>query len=205
MMKRTILMVLAVCGIAAAAQTNLRTTGHSVQELVPEGWINIAEAQGDLNKDGIEDLVVVAAPDEDARPVLGIYWGGKQGQFNIYQAYDTIMPHSEEEFSMVDLSISITKRGVLRIDSQLSYSAGSTANERQTHMFRYQDGDFYQIGFEIAGYSRYTGESEEQSYNYLTHKCKTTYGNVFQDGYKDKIVWSNLEREPLKRLGSFKM
>ena len=101
-------MVLAVCGIAAAAQTNLRTTGHSVQELVPEGWINIAEAQGDLNKDGIDDLVVVAAPSEDEWPVLGIYWGDKQGRFNIYQAYDSIMPHSEEEFSMVDLSIGIT-------------------------------------------------------------------------------------------------
>ena len=204
-MKRTILMVLAVCGIAAAAQTNLRTTGRSVQELVPEGWINIAEAQGDLNKDGIEDLVVVAAPDEDARPVLGIYWGSSKGLFNIYQAYDTIMPHSDEEFSMEDLHISITKRGVLRIDSQLSYSAGSTGNERQTHMFRYQDGDFYQIGFEIAGYSRYTGESEEQSYNYLTHKRKTTIGNVFDDNFKDKVIWDNLPDEPLQRLGCFRM
>ena len=205
MMKRTILMVLAVCGIAAAAQTNLRTAGHSVQELVPEGWINIAEAQGDLNKDGIEDLVVVAAPGEDEWPVLGIYWGSSKGLFNIYQAYDTIMPYSDEEFSMVDLSISITKRGVLRIDSQLSYSAGSTANERQTHMFRYQDGDFYQIGFEIAGYSRYTGESEEQSYNYLTHKRKTTIGNVFDDNFKDKVIWDNLPDEPLQRLGCFRM
>ena len=198
-------MVLAVCGIAAAAQTNLRTTGHSVQELVPEGWINIAEAQGDLNKDGIEDLVVVAAPGEDEWPVLGIYWGSSKGLFNIYQAYDTIMPYSDEEFSMVDLSISINKRGVLRIDSQLSYSAGSTANERQTHMFRYQDGDFYCIGSETAGYSRYTGESEEQSYNYLTHKRKTTIGNVFDDNIKDKVIWDNLPDEPLQRLGSFRM
>ena len=198
-------MVLAVCGIAAAAQTGLRMTGHSVQELVPEGWINIAEAQGDLNKDGIDDLVVVATPDEDARPVLGIYWGDKQGRFNIYQAYDTIMPHSDEEFSMVDLSISITKRGVLRIDSQLSYSAGSTANERQTYMFRYQDGDFYCIGSETAGYSRYTGESEELSDNYLTHKRKTTIGNVFDDNVKEKVSWSNLPHEPLRRLGSFRM
>ena len=198
-------MVLAVCGMAAAAQTGLKMSGQSVQELVPEGWINIAEAQGDLNKDGIEDLVVVAAPGEDEWPVLGIYWGSSKGLFNIYQAYDTIMPYSNEEFSMVDLSISITKRGVLRIDSQLSYSAGSTSNERQTHMFRYQDGDFYQIGFEIAGYSRYTGESEEQSYNYLTHKRKTTIGNVFDDNFKDKVIWDNLPDEPLQRLGCFRM
>ena len=204
-MKRTILMVLAVCGMAAVAQTGLRTTGHIKEDLMPDKWLNITEATGDLNKDGIEDFVIVTAPSEDERPVLAIYWGDVNGFYTLHEAYDSIMPHSEEEFSMVDLSVSITKRGVLRIDSQLSYSAGATGNERQTHMFRYQDGDFYLIGFEIAGYSRYTGESEEKSYNYLTHKCKTTYGNVFQDGFKDKIVWSDLEREPLKRLGSFEM
>ena len=198
-------MVLAVCGMAAVAQTGLRTTGHIKEDLMPDKWLNITEATGDLNKDGIEDFVIVAAPSEDERPVLAIYWGDVNGFYTLHEAYDSIMPHSEEEFSMVDLSISITKRGVLRIDSQLSYSAGSTANERQTHMFRYQDGDFYCIGSETAGYSRYTGESEEQSYNYLTHKRKTTIGNVFDDNIKDKVIWDNLPDEPLQRLGCFRM
>ena len=61
-MKRTILMVLAVCGMAAVAQTGLRTTGHIKEDLMPDKWLNITEATGDLNKDGIEDFVIVAAP-----------------------------------------------------------------------------------------------------------------------------------------------
>ena len=150
-------MVLAVCGMAAVAQTGLRTTGHIKEDLMPDKWLNITEATGDLNKDGIEDFVIVAAPSEDERPVLAIYWGDVNGFYTLHEAYDSIMLHSEEEFSMVDLSVSIK------------------------------------------------GETITLSYNYLTHKCKTTYGNVFQDGFKDKIVWSDLEREPLKRLGSFEM
>ena len=56
-----VILLFAIASHSGQAQS-LAQQGTSVEDLVPAGWLH-QEAQGDLNKDGILDLVVVATPD----------------------------------------------------------------------------------------------------------------------------------------------
>ena len=60
MKKILINMMLCLCAIGMNAQT-LKQQGNAVEQIVPEGWEH-EEEEGDLNKDGIKDLVVLAKP-----------------------------------------------------------------------------------------------------------------------------------------------
>ena len=56
-------LIVAFVGLCAGVRAQqLQQQGRGVDDLVPAGWDH-TEATGDLNKDGIADLVVVATPD----------------------------------------------------------------------------------------------------------------------------------------------
>ena len=53
-------LILSACALGMNAQA-LKQQGKSAEQIVPKGWEH-KEAVGDLNKDGIKDLVVLAKP-----------------------------------------------------------------------------------------------------------------------------------------------
>lgn len=217
MKKLSIIVTTWVLTIAANAQ-ELKVTGTSAKDIVPEGWA-IEEESGDLNKDGIADLVVIATPDfkentktrDDGyvynfnQPILAIYWGQEDDTYKRYKQYDDILPHRENEYLDVDASPSITDRGVLKIYIETFASAGSWGNECPTFFFRYQDGDFHLIGYETQSLARNTGHAETHSYNYLTHRKQVVVSNVFDDDVPKREKWSRIPTTPLKKLGSFNL
>lgn len=202
-------------GISAQS---LQKKGTSVESLVPEGWTYNHE-KGDLNKDGIDDLVLVATPhDKDKQkvrddgyvydfnqPQLAIYFGSSDGSYTLWNQYPEILPVCQDEFGSIDISPSITKRGTLQIYIDCFFSVGSTNTPKQTYVFRYQNNDFYLIGEETREFSRTTGEDVACSYNYLTNKCCKTTKNGFDDSVKPRTKWTTLPKEPLKRLGSWEL
>ena len=85
-------------------------------------------------------------------------------------------------------------------------TAGGATTGGPTYVFRYQDGDFFLIGKDETELSRYSGETTDTSENYLTHKRQVTTGNAFRNSkVKEVTRWTNLPKEPLKRLGEFEM
>ncbi len=89
-----------------------------------------------------------------------------------------------------------------KFDVEVFYSAGSSQTGQNSYLYRFQDDDFYLIGSETGSFSRYSGEAEEVSNNYLTKKQKTTTSNVFDDKVKPTETWSDLPDEPLEKLGA---
>ena len=204
-------LILGACALGMNAQA-LKQQGTSAEQIVPKGWEH-SEAEGDLNKDGIKDLVVLAKPnfkenmqtrddgyEYNFNPyILAIYFGQSEGGFKQWKQYEDMF-EPDSEWTSVDVSIEITERGTLNISPDHFASAGSYGTSQTTYTFRFQNGDFYLIGKECTEMSRSTGEMTTVSENYLTWKRQTIEDNAFEE-VKKKEKWEKMEKEPLKKLG----
>ena len=57
------------------------------------------------------------------------------------------------------------------------------------------------IGKDYGSFSRYSGEAEKVSENYLTHKKQTITYNMFEEG-EEKEKWTTIPSKPLEKLGA---
>jgi len=190
----------------------LKSCGKSVSELIPENWECIS-TKGDLNKDGITDIVIIATPDNKEnttvrydgyvynfnQPVMAIYWGKKDGSFALFKQYNQVIPARPSEYTSIDASLEVTKTNVLKISLEQFSSAGSWENNTATYLFRYQNGDFMLIGKDLDTHMRNTGNTTTTSENYLTNKRCVTKGHV--NSSKTTTKWSKINKQPLKHLG----
>ncbi|MBQ6966035.1 MAG: hypothetical protein IJP82_10195 [Bacteroidaceae bacterium] len=204
-------LLLGLCALGTQAQT-LKQQGISAEQIVPEGWEH-KEAEGDLNKDGVSDLVVLAKPnfkenmmtrddgyEYNFNPyILAIYFGQEDGNYQQWKQYEDLF-EPDSEWSSVDVGINITERGTLNISPDFFASAGTYGTSQTTYTYRFQNGDFYLIGMESTEMSRNTGEMTTVSENYLTWKRQTIEDNAFEE-VKKKETWSKMEKKPLKKLG----
>ena len=214
------LLLMALLPMSSMAQ-DLKPSGSNVSQLVPHTWHH-QEEQGDLNGDGLADLVIVATPpsekpatdaqdtegDEsseyeetfDPYPVIAIYFGTDDGKYKLWRRYEELIPQSSN-ISFYEVGININERGVLRFQLSSFCSAGSAYNEDRTYVYRFQDNDFRCIGMDLHTMSRMTGVDETLSYNYLTCRRQRIVLNAFDDSIKPRETWTRLPRQPLKRLG----
>ena len=213
-MKKTIftfvLATLALIPMQAFAQ-GLKDSGKSAADIVPSGWESIFKT-GDLNADGIADLVLIATPCNKEKmktrddgyvynfnePILAIYWGDKNGNFKLFKQYDDVIPESEDEFISITPALDIDKNGALKIVLEFFATAGSYTTPTTTHVFRYQKGDFFLVGKDVVELERTTGKTVTISDNYLTRKR-----TVITERPKRKAITkrSRLPKAALKPLG----
>lgn len=114
-MKRKSVPLLLVMGLFFALNSNpiaaqkqkksqLAKEGRTIEEVVPNGW-DIQSATGDLNKDGIEDFVLIVRPNDPAyiktrdddfqynfNPLfLAVYFGSPSGVYKRFKVWhDTV-------------------------------------------------------------------------------------------------------------------
>ena len=218
-MKSILTVFMVVFPLLAHAQQGLKQTGKTVEDIVPTGWEH-SHAVGDLNKDGITDLVIEATPDDKEhiiiresdgyqynlnQPILGIYWGQQDGTYKLWKTYDNVLPARPDEYISITNSLDITDRGVLTIDVESFASMGSWGTGHTTYLFRYQNSDFYLIGMDENYIMRNSGEVTIDSYNYLTYRHQNITYNEFDQKVKRKEKWDRLPKEPLKKLGTFEL
>jgi len=225
-MKKTIFLFLLFSTILSIAQNNdpiIPSSGDAVKDFVPVGWKKAALASGDLNKDGMNDMVVII---ENKSPlnfkintalgsdtlnlnprILLILFGTLNGSYTIGEINRNFIPSPGDEESpcladpLEEGKIEIEK-GVLRIKLQYWLSCGSWSVTNKTYTFRYQHNQFELIGYDITSYHRSSGETTETSLNYSTKKkCTSIGGNMFsKDLNKPKTTCVPFEVDKLKSL-----
>lgn len=201
---------------AEEPQTTLFKAVATENEVFPANCDTMGFAWGDLNMDGLKDVVVVATPriaenmqvrDDGYEynfnsPVMGIYFGTKDGKLNLYKEYENTIPGTEDESYFIELEMDISEKGVLSLNIERFYTAGATNTDYNKYLYRYQNNDFYLIGADRGALSRLSGESETVSINYLTHKKQTVISNAFDENAEEKETWETIPEEPLEKLGA---
>ncbi|WP_449302956.1 hypothetical protein [Porphyromonas endodontalis] len=227
-MKRKSVPLLLVMGLFFASNSNpiaaqkqkksqLAKEGRTIEEVVPNGW-DIQSATGDLNKDGIEDFVLIVCPNDPAHiktrddgfeynfnPLfLAVYFGSPSGVYKRFKVWHDTVSGREDEYTDITNELSITPKGAIDISVSSWSSMGTAATGGSTYRYRFQSGDFYLIGEESSWLNRMTGEGESTSINYLTGQKEITTGNMIEEkDLKTKKV--KIKKEPLRLLGSFQM
>ena len=227
-MKRKSVPLLLVMGLFFALNSNpiaaqkqkkpqLAKEGRTIEEVVPNGW-DIQSATGDLNKDGIEDFVLIVRPNDPAHiktrddgfeynfnPLfLAVYFGSSSGVYKRFKVWHDTVSGREDEYTDITNELSITPKGAIDISVSSWSSMGTAATGGSTYRYRFQSGDFYLIGEESSWLNRMTGEGESTSINYLTGQKEITTGNMMEEkDLKTKKV--KIKKEPLRLLGSFQM
>ena len=181
---------------------NFPQKAKTVNDFIPKGWKKILTANGDLNKDKLEDTVIVIekedkknikkndgfGPEElNLNPrILLVLFKQKDGTYVLASKNDKGFIKSEgndDNPALMDtLDDIIIKNNILKIVFNYFMSAGSWWTSTNVYIFRFQNNVFELIGYESNAYMRNTGEEEGTSINFSTNKAKiTTGGNIFEE------------------------
>ena len=189
---------------------NFPQKASKVEDFIPKGWKSIIVKKGDLNKDKIDDVVLLIQKNDpknfrkvedgtnlDFNPVVMlVLFKDTNSQYNLVAKNDKgFIPSEgkahEEVLQSIEDSNSITiKNNTLKIYTLWEGpSAASTSSTN--YVFRYQNNRFELIGLEIrsGGNSSYTDyESFVASINFSTKKLiKTKETGKYDSDEKSKI------------------
>jgi hypothetical protein len=153
---------------------------------VPKGWLLESEKEGDLNKDGAPDLLLVLRMndpknvvkdeyrelDTNPRMLVAAFADKAKKTYSLALADHTLItrhtnPNMDPPF---DEGAAIVN-GTLQVSLGLFMNAGGWYTSNIKFTFRHQDGCFKLIGYDSRVLKRNTGETQSVSINYLTKKA----------------------------------
>lgn len=193
-MKKTILTIIAIIIFATVNTTSAQldqfaNSGPIAQDLIEGGYIQ-ETANGDLNKDGLNDLVI-GVPEG-----IAIYFGNNDG-YKLYNTYEC--PSLEVDEYKFNRQVSITSKGVLKVSEDITRTTDEqSASINIVHMLRYQDNDFYLIGGKLSALVE--GNFVAFSFNMLSNKM------IMQDKYGNALTEpTDIPEFPLKSISEFSL
>ncbi len=216
----TIFAILMCLNCFGQSELILSDNGETLENIIPNNWKLLDSTSGDLNQDGVSDLVFAIQKTDrnnielndglgtdtiDLNPrILAIYFGSKSGGFNkkLVSEHFIILrdsPTMDEPFE----GFNINKKGILDINYRFWYSAGSWSMSNHKYRFRFQNNEFVLIGYDSNEAHRASGETTDYSINFLTKKMKITKGN-FSNDEPESVEWKEFYLEKLLTIKSIK-
>lgn len=198
-----------VTGKASAAAEKLQsavdlTVPIIIQDMSPEGWTVLesgggkAIREGDLNKDGNNDLAFViegtGANGESAPRTLIVAFGP---EYSLKVEAGNAILKADEGGIMGDPFDGIE---IKNSSLYLHFFGGSSWRWDYSYQFRFQDEDFYLIGATKSFFSINTNEGTKEDYNLLTGDYIIT--ETSEDG-NDKVTKGNYDKRNKYRLKDF--
>ena len=201
-------------GIPDVAYPALPASGAAVEAFVPKGWRLEHRVDGDLNKDGKPDAVLVLrdndpaniidndgmGPDRfDTNPrMLAVLFAQPSG-YSLALENHTLIPRADnpvmDDYLDGDDAVQV-RRGAFTVSLHSWASAGTWYTSSTTFTFRHQDGCFRLIGYDSNEAHRGSGETTVTSVNYATGKATVEYGNFSSDDPAEKVA-AKVKRKPL--------
>ena len=204
-MKRKIFFILSlflICSFYAFGES-FPQKAKSVKDFIPKGWEQLYIAKGDLNKDKLEDVVIVirnGVPDWgndgiDVDYVLLVLFKEKDGTYSLVAKNDKNFISDGYPAARFVNDIEIRKNTLI---IEFQYFTGAHLFDiADFYTFRFQNNVFELIGYDNYESNTIGGDVYEISVNFSTNKMKITTGGNMLDEKKDKPKdeWKNVEFE----------
>lgn len=198
--------------IPAARYPSLPETAAELRDFVPVGWYLEEKAEGDLNRDRINDVVFVLREDNPtntiANPdglgsdslntnprILAVAFRTEdRARYRLGLANHTLIPRHEDPVlddpfaSPGGLAIA---NGAFSVTLDYFASAGGWEMGQTRLTFRFQNDSFELIGLDRSRTHRGTGETEDVSINLSTGRASTIVGNIAEDDAQ-QAKWQSL-------------
>jgi hypothetical protein len=172
------------------------------QDFIPKRQVLDTSASGDLNKDGLIDMVIVYQPEkllknaQNTERTLRILFAQPNGEYRLaVESKGVVADESMNNVFFTGVEIS---KGILVIDNE--FLRGGC-----THKYRYQNGSFYLIGASrLDGDASYTSSID---YNLSTGKYIHEYKNYNPEENKNKSFKKEgiLKLNPLPDIKTFSL
>lgn len=201
-------------------EVNFHAGTYSGPEDFPKNWKTIARAEGDLNNDNKDDMVLVLADTKEEKYIANEGMGVdtlntnqrvlvvllKAGGKYSFDGKNMIAIPAENNTENVCLQdpfweggIKIAN-GVLSVTLQYFYSCGSWLVTNSQHLFRFQHNRFELIGIEKYSVHRSSGETSNYSYNFSTKQVSISLGgNEFsvEEDHPETILKKLRRKKPI--------
>jgi hypothetical protein len=169
-------------GDAATIQAALAGKAVGEGALIPRGFAKVAEARGDLDGDGTDDLALIVrraakelqekAPSEDSDGVpqaVLIFTGDKSGKYTLWKlGASHFMDSTDNLMEKGGVGLFQIKKGVLTIASDVSMSMGGWSAGGCTLKWRNGPAGFQLIGLTVSDIDRKCACGTTNDTDYLT-------------------------------------
>lgn len=196
--------------IPTAIYPNVSSTSSTIEGFTPSGWYLEYQQKGDLNSDGIADVVLVlheknpknilknegfGAEVTDTNPrilLVAVRDKVSDKYIKLVENHTLIPRHTDPtlEDSLTESAIKISK-GNLIIRLEYFANAGSWEMFSATFTFRKEDQCLSLIGYDRVNTHRASGETSDISINFLTNKAKVSRGNIEDENLKP--TWQSIK------------
>lgn len=189
---------------------SIHSEGKDFESFILNGWMLLDSVQGDLNKDSYKDVVLVIQHKDSVklegnsfltqpRMMLILFYNNATNRYKLLEQNKTVILNYNDPY-MIDSynAISISNKGVLKIEFSFFAIMGTYSSSCSSYKFRYQNNEFTLIGADYSSMYRGSGEFEETSYNFLTKKMKKTTGNFERD--KKNVVLEEFSHKRIKNI-----
>ena len=204
---------------SATPLPQLPLRSEKLQDFIPDFWIVEFLQQEDLNGDGALDTVMVvrsqndenvkhigddSSPLMDSNPRILIILFRDGKDWRLVKQNTTFIPETQYDGLYIQDPFNGIIYGEVRAFNgiiSIRFGYFSTEFIYNTFTFRWQNNDFYLIGYDYYSRGRGTGIVTNNSYNFLTNRQKiTTETPVDDDNTNTKSVWQQLKPHKLLKL-----
>lgn len=204
-----------LCCLGFSITSFAATSPVNYSQFIPKNWKIIKTVTGDLNRDGLNDTVIVIEENNPENLIANAGLGSDVLNtnprsllvlFKTAQGYQLIskndlLPSENDAESpcladpLEDGGMSINK-GILKINLHYWLSCGSWYVTNNNFSFRYQNNAMHLIGFDQTEFHRASGDQSSRSINFSTGKVKSTTGeNEFAESKQPvQVKWSKLKQ-----------
>ncbi len=212
-MKNLLILIITLLTTSVFGQVAM----ENPSDFIPKGFVVFEKIYGDLNKDGIEDCVLIIKGTDKSKIISDEYRGkldrNRRGIIILFKKndyyelavknYDCFSSENEDGgvYFPPELSIEIRKGNMYIIYSHGRYGGW-------TYTFRYQNSDFELIGFDESSL-RMAIFASGTSINFLTKKKQETWNKYIDDEEKreEEVLeeeWSSIKISRLLKLSEIK-